>query len=169
MPTSVSVTSLWVVHSQDSILVTQSNIANTYEQLGRFDEAIRMRRDVYSGHLKLFGKEHQRTLMAANNYALSLLDLRRFEEANSLMLKTMPVARRILGEGHIVTLRMRWNYAMALYLNTDATLDDVREAVTTLEDMAPIARRVFGGAYPFTSSIERTLRDARAALRAREG
>ena len=55
-----------------------------------------------------------------------LLDLRRFEEANSLMLKTMPVARRILGEGHIVTLRMRWNYAMALYLNTDATLDDAR-------------------------------------------
>ena len=97
-----------------------------------------------------------------------LLDLRRFEEANSLMLKTMPVARRILGEGHIVTLRMRWNYAMALYLNTDATLDDVREAVTTLEDMARTARRVLGGAHPLATGIETSLREARAALRARE-
>ena len=29
-----------------------------------------------------------------------------------------------------------------------ATLDDLREAVATLEETAPTARRVFGGAHP---------------------
>jgi len=42
------------------------------------------------------------------------------------------------------------------------------EAVTTLEDAGRIARRVFGGAHPLTVDIEGELRDARAALRARE-
>ena len=43
---------------------------------------------------------------------------------------------------------MRVNYAKALYQDPGATLDDVREAVTTLEDTAPNARRVLGGAHP---------------------
>ena len=33
---------------------------------------------------------------------------------------------------------------MALYEDPDATLDDLREAVTTLEEIEPTARRVFG-------------------------
>ena len=49
-----------------------------------------------------------------------------------------------------------------------ATLDDLREAVATLEDTERIARRVMGGAHPITAGIEGTLREARAALRARE-
>ena len=64
---------------------------------------------------------------------------------------------------------MRWIYAWALYKDSGATLDNVREAVTTLGESEPIARRVLGGAHPTTAGIERTLRDARAALRAREG
>ena len=73
----------------------------------------------------------------------------------------MPVARRVLGESHELTLLMRWNYARALYMDPGATLDDVREAVTTLEEIEPIARRVLGGANPLTSAIEGNLRVAR--------
>ena len=65
--------------------------------------------------------------------------------------------------------RMRWIYGTALYRDTSATLDDLREAVTTLEDTERIARRVFGGAHPLTVEFEQALRcGARAALRARE-
>ena len=78
------------------------------------------------------------------------------------------MARRALGEAHETTLQMRWNYALALYKDAGATLDDLREAVTTLEDLERTARRVLGGAHPITKGIEHTLRDARAALRARE-
>ena len=49
-----------------------------------------------------------------------------------------------------------------------ATLDHIREAVTTLEDTDRIARRVLGGENPTTVRIEVSLRDARAALAARE-
>ena len=41
-----------------------------------------------------------------------------------------------------------------------ATLDDLREAVTTLEDTERIARRVFGGAHPLTTNID-AIRSAR--------
>ena len=63
---------------------------------------------------------------------------------------------------------MKLNYAKALYLDNDATLDDLREAVTTLENIEPIGRRVLGGVHPLTVQIERELRRSRAALRARE-
>ena len=65
-------------------------------------------------------------------------------------------------------LGMRMNYAVALYRDPSATLDDLREAVTTLEDTERIARRVFGGAHPLTTTIEGNLKDSRARLRARE-
>jgi len=113
-------------------------------------------------------EEHGSTLSAANNYASSLYGLQRFEEARTLLRKTMPAARRVLGEGDGLTLKMRCLYARALYLNPDATLDDLREAVTTLGDLAPTARRVLGGAHPMVRSLEGDLRDARAALAARE-
>ena len=61
-----------------------------------------------------------------------------------------------------------WIYARSLYLNTAATLEDLREAVTTLEDTERIARRVLGSAYPVTTQIELSLGNARAAPRARE-
>ena len=48
------------------------------------------------------------------------------------------------------------------------TLDDLREAVTTLEELERTARRVFGGPHPTTAEIEHCLREARAALRARD-
>ena len=53
-------------------------------------------------------------------------------------------------------------------MNDGATRDDLREAVTTLEDTERIARRVLGGNHPLTVEIEGNLRNARAALRARE-
>ena len=59
-------------------------------------------------------------------------------------------------------------YAVALCNDTGATLDDVREAVTTLEDAERTARRLLGGAHPLTSSIEGGLRQARALLCVRE-
>ena len=63
---------------------------------------------------------------------------------------------------------MRWSYAQTLYKDPSATLDDLREAVTTLAEIEGTARRVPGGAQPTTQGIERTLRHAQAALAARD-
>ena len=102
---------------------------------------------------------------AASNYAALLKKLNRFEEAKVLLRKVLPVVRRNKGDSSMNTLKMRWNYADALS-NDGATLDDLREAVTTLEETARIARRVLGGSHPITEGIEADLERSRAALRA---
>ena len=109
-----------------------------------------------------------KTLLEANNYAAALNILRCFEEAKALLRKTIPVARRILGESNNITLRMRCLYTAALYQDPAATLNDMRESVTMLEETGRTAQRVMGGANPLTMGIKEGLRQARAALRARE-
>ena len=151
-----------------NVLNTQGNLAITYEALGQKERALPMRRDVYFGYVKILGKQDYDSIREATNYADTLLNLERFKEARSLTRKMMPVARRVLGENDAITLNMRWSYARALYEDTSAALADLREAVTTLEDTTRIARRVFGGAHPTTEELADELRDARAALAARE-
>ena len=56
---------------------------------------------------------------------------------------------------------MRKIYAKALYRDDGATLNDLREAVATLEEKERIARRVLGGAHPTTREIGRSLQNAR--------
>ena len=136
--------------------------------LGRIEDALQMRRAVYSGCLKVDGKENERTLIAANNLASSLLGLERFEEARSLLRKTMPVARRALGACNEATLGMRINLARAVYDDPSATVGDLREAVRTVEETDRDVRRGLGDAHPLATTIEPDLREAQAALDARE-
>ncbi|CAH0365360.1 unnamed protein product [Pelagomonas calceolata] len=147
-----------------NILVAQGNLANTYQELGRLEEALPLRRDVYSGWVKIEGEEHRETLREANNYASLLKRLKHFGEAKSLLRKTTRVALRSLGEDHDTTFKSRWIYARVLCEDPAATLDDLRESVTTLEEIEPIARRVLGGAHPTALSIEATLRIVRGML-----
>ena len=137
--------------------------------LGRYDDALRSRRNAYSGYVKLLGKEHEFSLVAASNYAFTLINLQRFEESKTLLREMMPVARRVLGENNSLTLKMRRAYGEALYKDPGATLDDLNEAVKTLEETARTARRVMGGSHPLAVAIEKSLLRSRAALRARGG
>ena len=155
--------------SETRILAAQCNLAITYDQLGRDEEALSMKRDVYCGRLELNGEEHQDTLIAANNYASSLVKLERFEQAKALLRKTMPVARRVLGECSDTTLVLRLNYAKAFYQDAPAaTLDDLREAVTTLECVARTYKRVFGKSHPEDRWVQGAMEEARAKLAARD-
>merc|ERR1712072_307004 len=114
------------------------------------------------------GEEHELTLREASGYVFSLLHLGRFQEVKSVSRRTIPVARRVFGGHHHVTLVMKANYAVALYKDPAATLDDLREAVTTLEETELLLQRVLGGVHPLAVKIEDSLREARAVLRARD-
>jgi hypothetical protein len=154
----------------ESILTVQSNIATTLCNTGRKEQALRMRRDVYFGYLKVYGEGSTPSFIGALNYGESLtsnLDLNCLKEAKVLMSKTVPMARRVLGENHTITLRMRLIYAQAVCRDASATLDDIRESVETIEDTERIARRLFGSAHPITTLAEESLRQSRAVLRAR--
>ena len=113
---------------------------------------------------RAIGLSRRRNFLEANNYAGNLCELGRFEESKSLLRRTMPVARRVLGESDSTTLRMRWNYAVALYRDPDASLDDFREAVTTLEDVLRTTRRVFGVSHPRSRELAKHLQEARLRL-----
>ena len=108
------------------------------------------------------------TLIAANNCANSLLGLQRFEEVKSLLRRTIPVAQRVLRENDHILLMMKKIYAESLYRDSSATLDELRESVTTLEELGRTVRRVLGGAHPLVPDIEDTLKQSRITLRARE-
>ena len=113
-------------------------------------------------------EERRNTLAAAVNYADSLHKLQRFEEAKSVLRKVTPVARRVLGDSHEYMLKVRTNYTHSIISDPGATLDDLREAVMTLEDAARIARRVLGPSHPATEDTVLDLQKARAALAARD-
>jgi len=148
---------------EEYMLGIQANLSTTYQSLGRREEALLMKRDVYSRRLKLLGKKNAKTIGAAIGYGHSLTGLKRYEEAKALLRKPMRVARRVLGENHNLTIRIRWMYAAALYKDPGATLDDLSEAVTTLEEVERTARRVFGGGHLLTRGIARELQKARNA------
>ena len=85
-------------------------------------------------------------------------------------LHDLELGRLFLGESHQDTLRLRWVYARSLYEEVyedpDATFDDLREAVSTLEEIEPTARRALGSAHPLAKTIGNNIRTARAALQA---
>jgi hypothetical protein len=66
------------------------------------------------------------------------------------------------------TLTFKKKFAQTVYEDDSATLGDLREAVATLVETARTARRVLGGAHPVVEDTDRSLREALAALRARE-
>ena len=59
---------------------------------------------------------------------------------------------------------MRWAYAGAFCKDANATLDDLREAVTTLESVANSWKQVFGQAHPETPKVQGALEMARKTL-----
>ena len=61
--------------SEDHILGLLGNLASTYTELGRDEEALPLRRDVYSSTMKLEGRRSRNTLLEANNYAAALVHL----------------------------------------------------------------------------------------------
>jgi tetratricopeptide (TPR) repeat protein len=154
--------------SEDNILSVQGNLAGAYYTVGRFEEALSLRRDVYAGTLKLYGQESFEILREANNYAVLLKELKHFTLATSVLRKSIRVARRVLGENHTLTLTSRSLYAQTILHNPSSTLDEIREAINTLEEMEPIARRTLGIAHPIAVNIQSELQKARALLRARE-
>ncbi len=74
------------------------------------------------------------------------------------------MARRVLTDSHEITLKMRWTLAMALHDDPSSTLDDVREAVETLESVIRFWKRVFGNLHPETQKVQNALDIARMKL-----
>ena len=143
----------------------QGNISNSYSRLGRFEEALRINRDIYTRISALYGKCHESTLLSARNLVSTLVDdLQRFDEAKAFLLDRMPVSIRVLGKAHTTTYILQRMYAQCLYQNDSASRSDLTEAIASLEDLDKRMTRTYGTVHPQTNTTRFFLAEARQKL-----
>ena len=123
--------------------------------LGRFEEALSVRRDVHSACLRLDsgGPTRASTLIAALNLSTSLVDTGNYAEARAFMPDQTELARRAFGADHPTTLDFQWGYSRAFRLDKDISAEQLAEVATTLEKTLEISQRVCGREHPRTCSI----------------
>ena len=140
------------------VLVVRTAIADCYEDLGRNEELLAMRRHIYERMVEIFGATDSSTLLDASRLADSLILEGRYREARSFCAKQTRVARRVLGSENQDTIELRVSYAISLYKDDGSRL---AEALAILKDVHQTARRVFGHAHPVTTRIQEELSEAR--------
>ena len=151
--------------AEDTILIVQGNIANTYAMLGRHESALRIERDIYARKSALYGRDDESTLLSAVNLASSLVDeLQQFDEARAFLRDRIPEAIRALGKDHDITFRLERMHAQCLYENDGASLEDVTAAIATLEELDRKITRIYGITHPQTRGTRYFLEEARATL-----
>ena len=150
--------------SEIHILRTKNNTAVCYQNLGRHEEALGLRREVYAAFRVMLGESQEETLIAAHNLGLSFIKLKRFAEAKSTLLKPIADAQRTLGDDHATTLDLRDVFGEALSLN-----EEFDEATVIYEDIIKRSRRLLGAQHCETQRRERYLGQIRdfLAIRAR--
>jgi len=149
---------------ESAILGTQGNLATAYQLVGRFEDALRLKREVYLAVLKLCGEESYEALVEALNLALALRKTGNNPEAKELLRARIPVAERSLGRENYVYFRLRWAYAKSLTDADDATLDDLVQAEALLDDTYTRFRRVMGDVHPDTPRLRESLLIVREGL-----
>ena len=147
-----------------SALVTQGNLASTYQLVGRPEDALRLRRVVYRGVLHRYGEDSLEAITEALNLALILRDTGNDPEAKELLRARIPVAERSLGRENYVYFRLCWAYANSLAAAADATFDDLVQAEALLDDTYTRFRRVMGDGHPYTAKIHDCLLATREDL-----
>jgi len=111
-------------HKEQRILIVQGNIASTLFDLGRYEEALVLKREIYSRLVATLGVSHQRTLLNGNNLANSLLSLELWVDGIALLRDLLPAARQLLGSNSNIALLISKNIALALDQSPEGTRDD---------------------------------------------
>ena len=148
------------------ILNSRANIAVSLCCLGRHEEALALRREIYARIMALGPTKD--TLLYASNLSESLVTSSLWAEAKQFINDQMPLFEEVHGPNHELTLKMRWRLALALCDDTDATLGDLTEATAILEDVFRRLRRLLGDAHPLTAKALRVLEITRADLAKRQ-
>lgn len=143
----------------------QGNLSNSYARLGRFEEAVRINREIYARNSELYGALHEDTLLSARNLASTLVDdLEQFDEAKAFLEGRMPVSIRALGKAHTTTYILQRMYAQCLYQNDGASRSDLTAAIAQLEDLDRRMTRTYGTVHPQTYTTRYFLAEAREKL-----
>ena len=148
---------------EEDILTIRANVAKGYSRLGRLEQSLELHREVYARLVIL--KSDRIFLNNGLNLSVLLFDMKRYGETKAFLRKLVPKARRTLGADHETCTKLHWNYADALFRDNSASRDDIVEAVSILDELHGMTRRVYGTAHPVTEGIQRSLTAAQKRRR----
>ena len=151
--------------NRNEILQMNANLAAAYEDAGRKDQGIAIKRECYLDAKAMTGPRSELTLVCANNLAVALINRGSLTEAKTL-LKAQLAYQADAELDNELSIHLLTNYAKALYKNSEAVPDDLLESIATYEKCLTAARRLWGAGHPQVTGIERHLGKAREALAA---
>ncbi|KAG8783010.1 hypothetical protein FRC15_005920 [Serendipita sp. 397] len=120
-------------------------LSNSYQSLGRAQEALPLQEEVLKRRRQLLGADHLDTLVAMNSLANSYHSLRRVEEALPLREEIFRKRKRLLGPDHLDTLNAMNNLA-----NSYKSLRRAEEALPLQEEVLEKRRQFLGPDHPNT-------------------
>ena len=130
---------------QTDTLAAMNNLALSYQEAGRNDEAIKLREEVLTLDRKVLGPEHPDTLSAMHNLAIAYFDSGRKDEALKLREEVLTLRRNVNGPEHPDTLKAMATLALSYF---DAGRKD--EALKLREEVLTLDRKVLGPEHPDT-------------------
>ncbi|KAF1968774.1 kinesin light chain [Bimuria novae-zelandiae CBS 107.79] len=125
-------------------LTSMSNLASTYRNQGRWNEAEELN---VQTRKRVLGDEHPHTLSSMNNLASTYMDQGRWNEAEELGVQVMQTRKRVLGDEHPDTLGSMNNLAWT-YRNQGRW----KEAEELFVQVMQTTKRVLGDEHPHTLS-----------------
>ncbi|KEP46281.1 kinesin light chain, partial [Rhizoctonia solani 123E] len=128
-----------------STLTSMNNLALTYSDLGRHDEAEQLQVKVLDTRKRVLGEEHPSTLMSMHNLASTYSHLGRPNEAEQLQVKVLDTRKQVLGEEHPDTLTSTNNLA-----STYSDLGRHNEAEQLQVKVLDTHKQVLGEEHPHT-------------------
>ncbi|KAK1580742.1 uncharacterized protein LY79DRAFT_560793 [Colletotrichum navitas] len=133
-------------------IMTINNLAITYQEQGRLEEAESLQGSILEICMRAFGEAHYNTLTTMNNIAITHRQQGRWEEAERLQGNLLKIYIRVFGEEDPTTLIGMNNLAVMYH-------DQGRweEAERLQDSVLKIRRRVLGEEHPYTLSSMRNL------------
>ena len=130
----------------------QNNLANAYQAIGRFKEAIDLYNKVCSDRERVLGLDHPDTLNSQHNLAEDYLRYEWKEEAIDLYEQVLAARKRVLGLDHPDTLNSQHNLASAY-----RSAGRITEAIDLYEQVLAARKRVLGPDHPDTLETQNAL------------
>jgi hypothetical protein len=139
------------------------NLATSYHDSGRRDDALKMREDVLALNRKVNGPDHPDTLGAMGHLATSYHDSGRRDEALKMREEVLTLSRKVNGAEHPDTLRAMGHLATSYH---DCGRRD--EALKMREEVLALSRKVNGPEHPDTLQAMQNLANSYAAAGRRD-
>ena len=130
----------------------QNNLANAYQAIGRFKEAIDLYNKVCSDRERVLGLDHPNTLNSYDGLANAYSSARRLQDAIELHEQVLAARKRVLGLDHPDTLNSQHNLASAY-----RSAGRITEAIDLYEQVLAARKRVLGPDHPDTLETQNAL------------